>query len=325
MDGAINMKKKKTKKKNVFIIIICIIIAIFVGAYLYGTYLFSKISKKKLPKSNEELGIKEIPDRKNDNDIVNIAFFGLDRRNPNESSRSDSIMIISIDPKREKVKVTSVMRDTYVSIPGYEDTRINHAYAYAGPLLAIKTINSNFDMDIRNYATVDFFGLEKLIDKVGGVEMDVSAAEADLMNSYIAGINKITGESSNFVNPGTQVLNGRQAVAYSRIRYVGNGDYERTERQRDILNKLFVKIKASGATNIPNLMSTVLPYVETSLTNTEMLDLSMKVMGFDGDVIEQFRIPVDGYFTNQNIRGMAVLVPDIQANKEKLHEFIYEK
>jgi polyisoprenyl-teichoic acid--peptidoglycan teichoic acid transferase len=313
--------KKKAKIGSIFII--TIIVAGILGGYLYTKSMFNKMVRTELPVTDEELGITtELEDETTVNaqqtekvdqfekkeDIVNIAFFGLDRRNPDEASRSDSIMIVSINRKAQRVKVTSLMRDMYVPIPGKTDNRINAAYAFGGAALAIKTINSNFGLNVRDYVMVDFFGLQDIIDKVGGVEIDVKAYETEWC----------------FVNkPGLQNLNGKQALAYSRIRYVGNGDYERTERQRKVLNVLFKEIKAQGVTKLPGVINTLLPYVETNLSDDEISELAMDAFKFHTENIEQFRLPVDGTFKNQKIRGMAVLVPDIEENKVRLNNFIY--
>ncbi len=295
-------------KKKIIIGILCAIVVVLSGVYIWGYSLLGRIQKNKITKNDDELGItKSSVDNSEGEGIINIAFFGVDRRSPNQSSRSDSIMVISIDSKNQRVKASSLMRDMYVPIQGHGETKINHSYAYGGPVLAIKTINSNFDLDIRNYVTIDFFGFEKMIDKIGGVEIDINSSEAKILN----------------VKSGLQKLNGKQAIAYSRIRYVGNADYERTERQRKVLNEIFKKVKSKGVIELPGVMSTILPYVETSLSNGEILQLGTKVMGFKTEGMEQFRVPVDGLYKGQKIRGMSVLVPDIEKNKKKLHEFIY--
>lgn len=312
----------KKRSKIIIGVILGLAILLVGGGYIYTQSLLSQMTRTELPKSDEELGITPQAsitpteankpdtvkqDEKRD-DILNIVFFGLDRRNPDDNSRSDSIMVISLNKKAEKVKVSSLMRDMYIPIPGKEDNRINAAYAYGGPLLAIKTINSNFGLNIRDYVTIDFFGLEDLIDKVGGVTIDVKAYETKL---------------SLVDKPGPQKLNGKQALAYSRIRYVGNADYERTERQRRVLNELFKTIKAQGTAKLPSMVSTLLPYVETSLSNNEIINLAVEAAKFNTNSIEQFRLPVDGTFKSQTIRGMSVLVPNVEENKLKLNEFIY--
>lgn len=256
--------------------------------------------------------------------ITNIVFFGLDRRSPKESSRSDTIMVISLDEKKQKIKVTSLMRDMYIPIPGKGKNRINSAYAFGGASLAIKTINTNFGLEIKDYVTVDFFGLEKLIDTLGGVSINVSNQEAKFLNEYLEEVNNITGNTVSGIKGGSQTLNGRQAVAYCRIRYVGHGDYERTERQRKVLNEILKKLKKNGVTKLPKTISTILPYVKTSLSSGEILKLGIKGIGFKTDNIVQYRLPVDGTYKSQYISGMAVLVPNIEENKIKLYEFIYK-
>lgn len=322
----------RLKKNKIIIIIIIILIALSsITGYIYIS-LFSKIKKVEIPKDNDYLGkINEEPkiNKKmvDDKKIVNILFLGLDRRNPKEPSRTDCIMIVSIDKNKKEVKVSSLMRDMYVPIPEKGYNRINAAFAFGGPALSIKTINFNFELNIDKFVAVDFLGLEKLIDMLGGIEVDVSKEEAKVLNSYVKELNNLNSEAESVsgINPGINLLNGRQAVSYSRIRYVGNADYERTERQREVLNKIFKKLKAQGITKIPSTISNMLPYVETNLTNMEILDLALDAMKFDADNIEQFRVPVDGTFKSQNIRGMAVLVPDLEENKRRLKEFIYGK
>lgn len=312
----------KRKPLIITVSIAAAILLIFGGIYFYTNSMLNKIKKVQIPKNNEDLGISSKSYESNEK-VINIVFFGLDRRNPDQSSRSDSIMVVSIDNVNKKVKVTSLMRDMYVPIPEKGSNRINAAYAFGGPLLSIKTINSDFNLDIKNYVAVDFFGLEKLIDKVGGVEINVSAAEAKVLNNYLSELNKLNGDKTPDVTAGQQILNGRQAVAYSRIRYVGNADYERTERQRRVLNELFKKLKAQGTVKLPGTISQMLPYVETSLTNSEIMDYALDCMKFNANSIVQYRLPADGCFKSQKIRGMDVLVPDMEKNKSLLHEFIY--
>ena len=308
-------------KKKIIFIVIGIFVLAAAGTAFYVHSALGLVHRAELPVNDSDLGITPAPTentaqsstgqdntKAESSEIVNIALFGLDRRNPDEASRSDSIMIVSIDGKTRNIKITSLMRDMYVQIPGKQDNRINAAYAFGGPALAIKTINTLFGLDIKNYVTIDFDGLTNLIDKVGGIEINVKPEEVNL-----------TGVSS----AGQQNLNGKQALAYSRIRHVGNADYERTERQRNVLNLLYRKIRSQGLLKLPGLITELLPYVETSLTDSDILKYSLNVAGFNAENLQQFRLPVDGTFTSSTIRKMMVLVPDIEKNKEKLHEFIY--
>jgi LCP family protein required for cell wall assembly len=315
-------RKKKKSRKILFLFIIVGLIGFAFGAY--GFNLLDKIDNTKITQSDEELGISE-ENAKSDK-VINIALFGLDRRETSGNTRSDTIMIASLDKEFNKIKLTSIMRDSYVEIPGRGMDKINHAYAFGGPELAIKTINQNFDMNIRDFVTVDFYGLEEIIDAMGGVEIEVKSNEVKDINKNMDQVDKLTNTSSPKVqNAGLQTLTGRQAVAYSRIRKVGNGDYERTERQRKVLEQVLSKGMNAGVTKYPKLLNTMLPYVETSLSKANILSLGTSTLSSGIRKIDQYRIPVDGYVKGQMIKGVSYVVPNtLEDNVELLDKFIYE-
>lgn len=297
--------------KKILIGILVIIIGLVGGVGFYINTMLNQVDGTNISQSDEDLGIEQSVDEKELPDVTNIALFGLDRRDPTENSRSDSIMIATLDLEHKKVKLSSIMRDTYVSIPGRGMDKINHAYAFGGPELAIRTINENFAMDIRDYVMVDFYGMKDIINTLGGVEIDIKPEEVS---------------RSKVSSPGLQTLNGEQALAYSRIRYVGNGDYERTDRQRRVLEQLMGKILNAGALQYPKIASSLLPYVETSLSKGEILKLGTSAFASGVSSLEQYRIPVDGYAKGQKMNGIYYLVPqDLKANVELLHGFIYGK
>ena len=235
------MTKSNNKKVKIFLSIVVMMAVIAVCTYAGGRLIIknkiSTIKKVDIPKVPEQIGIDttifkpaETVLKKGDT-ITNILLLGIDSRDPkSDVGRSDSIMILTIDEKNDKLKVTSIMRDSLVSIDGHGQEKINHAHAYGGALLSLKTVNQNYNMNIMNYIKVDFFGMAKLIDYVGGVEIDVSASEVPLINSYgteVAIIEKT--QIVPVVKAGPQNLSGSQAVAYSRIRYVGRDDFQRTK------------------------------------------------------------------------------------------------
>jgi LCP family protein required for cell wall assembly len=290
-----------------------------------GGYLFRYKKQPFIKKSSTGTAVEAV-DKKRYKEVTNIAFFGLDESKVKFSSRSDVIMVVSLDSKYEKVKVTSLMRDMYVKIPGKEDNRINAAYSYGGAELALKTINSDFGLDIKNYVTVDLLGLQKIIDSVGGIEIDVKKNEVPYLNDAPLPGDDTTIDK-NFVcvsKEGIQILNGRQAVAYARIRYTGNADYERTERQRRVLNELLKKIKGKGILKLPGLVKDMRPYVKTNMSVIDIITLGTKTLKFKAVSIEQYRLPVDGTYKSADIRGMSILVPDMDVNRKKLFQFIYE-
>lgn len=322
-------KKKKRKKKKVILIsfglVIALIISICVG---YVTTEFSKIKRTAISDSNADLGISSdaAAQSKNPDAPINILLLGTDRRNTHENGNSDSIMIATIDRKYKKIKLSSIMRDSRVSIDKVGLGKINEAYARGGAQLMIKTINENFNTDIRDFVSVDFFGLEKIIDAVGGISIDVKQAEIPIMNQYIKEVSDLEKQTPPFIkSAGMQKLSGRQAVAYSRIRYVGNGDYERTERQRTVLSEMFDKVKNEGLSGYQKLINEILPNTETSLSMSEILGDAKDVVTSGTKTVEQSRFPTDSDSHTAMINGVSYIVIDNMNNtKDKLHKFIYD-
>lgn len=319
-------KKKKKKKKSLgFKILMGLLFTLLAVLIIGGGYIIGILSKMEKTKLNtEDLGIieEEFDQYKNANKITNIALFGVDSVS-GEGGRSDSIMVATVDPVHKKLKITSIMRDSYVYIDGYGQDKINHSYAYGGPELAIKTINENFGLNIKNYATVDFSSLPVIIDLLGGIDIEITNEELEYINEYINHLNYIEGKSSsNIYSAGIQHLDGIQALAYSRIRYTAGGDYERTQRHRTVLNALFNKILSSPVTSYPALLNDLLPYVETSLSTTEILSLATEVASI-GNNLEQDRFPRDGYAEGANINGIYYLTFDIETAKQQMREYIF--
>lgn len=337
-------------KGRVFKLLVSLFI-LFLFIIASSNMYLSKMKYVKLPDDNESLGIKkeepykeqqsedkapgtddlkikvEDADNKDtlDGQIMNIVLLGSDRRYKGEASHTDAIIILTIDGVHKKLKVSSVMRDTYVQVHGHGKTKINHAYAYGGPQLIIRALNENFGLDIRDFVFVDFNGFEKAIDSVGGVEVEVKKCELGETNYRIkemAGIRR--ARPSYLRQAGKQVLNGQQALAYSRIRKVGNGDYERTDRQRRVLEALFKKVKEVGAIKYPFIVANILPFTETSLSKTDILKLGTYILNADVRSIEQRRFPGDECSRGKMIDKVWYLVTDIKATKKQLHQFIYE-
>jgi len=302
--------------KKFLVISIAVLVLILGGFMFYVNNMLNKIKPKErvnIQKPNQNINTK----------TINVILFGIDARDLNAPSRSDTIIIVSINPQNKKVKLISLMRDMYIKIPGKGENRINAAYAFGGPELALKTINENFDLNITDYATVNFYGFEKIIDQVGGVEINVKEDEIKYINSYMKETAKLFGgEYREVKTAGLQTLNGRQALGYSRIRYVGHGDYERTERQRRVLTEVFNKVKNQSIPKKIGLINNMLPYIETNLSRSQIINLVTMFSNLDEYQIEQLRIPIDNSYKSQKIHGMAVLVPDIEKNKNAIHEFL---
>lgn len=318
-----------SKGKKVILWIIGILLTMIIGivasGYFYFNHLVNKTTKVEINKEN--IGITEKVEEKlskYSDTIINIALFGVDA-DEGEVGRSDSIMIATIDTVHKKLKLTSVMRDSYVDIEGYGYDKINHAYAFGGPELAINTLNRNFDLNIKDFVSVNFSTLPKIIDKLGGVDIDVDAEELNYINGYINSINNINGTSSpNISSVGVQHMDGTQAMAYCRIRYTSGGDYKRTERHREVLSAIFSKAISLNVTTYPSLLNEILPMVETSLKSSDILDLANEVLKMGKSTLEQERFPRDGYCQGEMINGVYYLTFDKATTVNQIHDYIFE-
>ena len=301
------------KKRN---IIIVVVLALILGIFLYGYSYLNDIKTVKISKKDKDLGIKSKKNDEKNKEVINIALFGGDGRSEKDVSRSDSIMILSIDKTHKKLKLSSIMRDTYVDIHGHGMTKLNHAYAYGGPELAIRTINENFNLNIRDYAFVNFDSFEKVVDTIGGVDIELNQSEVNEINKNVQG--------SSIKGPGMNHLNGKQALAYSRIRKIGNGDYERTERQRRVMQEIFDKGKNIGITKYPEVVDSVFPYVETSYSKMDIVKLGSYGLTNNIRTLEQNRFPKDEHSHGQFIGKVWYLVTDLEKTEKEIHNFIYE-
>lgn len=322
-----NRSKKKKKKSILFKILIGFLIVLFIAVLSVGGYflgMYNKLNTVTIDKGN--LGIdskEEFKEYDNVNKIKNIALFGVDQLDGN-AGRSDSIMVATLDPVHNKLKITSIMRDSYVNIEGHGMDKINHAYAFGGPELAIKTINQNFGLNIENFVTVDFSSLPKIIDNLGGIQIEIRADEVDFINDYINTLNTDEGtHSANLYSSGYQTLDGIQALAYSRVRYTSGGDYERTERQRTVLNALFEKLLSISPSEYPTIASNLMQYVQTNLTISDVLSLGTKVLGLGNGTLEQDRFPRDGSCNSDSIDGVYYLTFNIDEIKHQMRDYIF--
>ena len=260
----------------------------------------------------------------NNEKYINVALFGLDKRSENEKARSDSIIIANINFEEKKINVVSILRDTLVDIKGYGNEKLNHAYAYGGAPLALKTINSNFYLNIDKYVAVDFFSLAKAIDIIGGVDIELKDYEGNQINNNLVEINNIEGlpKGTDYIKGyGLKTLNGRQVVAYSRIRKEGNGDYERTQRQRNILIQLISKVQGQTSEKKFEIGMEIMGQVNTNLSMEYIENIASKILYEDKFEIKQYRIPQEGTFKSEISNGMWVINADMDKNIKLLHSY----
>lgn len=303
-------KKSKSKKKKILIYSITTILAfifiVVVGGYIYINKTLDKVESIEV--NTDNIGIKT-ETKEEFKEIKNIALLGIDSRDDDLVGRSDSIMILTLDSVHNKIKLSSIMRDSYVNIDGHGMDKINHAYAFGGAELALKTLNENFDLNISEVMVVNFSSLVNIIDKIGGVNINITDEEV----SHISGIS----------SPGEHLLNGNQALAYSRIRYATGGDYKRTERQRTVINSIFNKLKDTSLTEYPQLVNEFLPYIQTNMSKSALLGLSTEFSGLAMKGLEQDRFPRDGQAEGQMINGVYYLTFDIENVKTSMKDYIF--
>jgi len=238
--------------------------------------------------------------------------------------RTDVIVIATLNTVTKEVKLTSLMRDMYVQIPGYQDNKLNSAYEKGGLDLLYETIALNFDLRLDGCAMVNFENFEKIVDKLGGLEITLTEGEAKYLNST----NYISNPLNRNVVAGKQLLNGNQVLGYSRVRKRAtitgnNNDYGRTDRHRIVLNAIFDKYKTKSKVELASTMVSLLPMITTDIDSGcfELLLNTFIEMGTTE--MSQLRIPADNAFDDAKVRGMSVLIPDLSANREILHSFIF--
>lgn len=248
---------------KVLFIILIILLLIIGSVAVFVVNKLNKINYVEISKEEIEVntGVEE-----NLSGYRNIALFGIDTRDDTyEGSRSDCIMIASINHDTKEIKIVSVYRDTYLNIPGRGLDKVNHAYAYGGPALSMSTLNTNLDLDITEFATVNFTATKDIINAIGGVTLTVTDAEAKSIPRISSG--------------GTYLLDGEQALAYGRIRKIDN-DYKRTERMRTVVMAVFEKAKTMSITELNKLANQLLPEIYTNISATEILALIPKIYSY---------------------------------------------
>lgn len=259
-------------------------------------------------------------------DVVNILLVGEEDLGEEEygRGRTDCMIIATISKKENALKLTSLMRDMYVQIPGYSDNKLNAAYRNGGMSLLEDTIELNFGVAVDGYVLVDFDAFENVIDALGGVEIKLSEIEARYLNSH----NYISKKKYRNVKPGKQILNGNQARGYSRVRYVktANGltdDWGRNYRQRKVLKAIFKKYKSKSAVELVAMLPEIMSLITTDLSKKDMLGYIGLILSINAEKLETLSIPVTGSFTMPYINGMSVLLPSLEQNQEELHNFLF--
>lgn len=258
-----------------------------------------------------------------------LLLIGIDARPGETTGRSDTMIIVTLDPDGNVIKLTSIMRDLYVEIPGRKNNRINATYVFGGPELLMETIELNFGVHIDHYIAVNFSMLGKLIDSIGGLTLTVeNEYYMRRINAVIKQDNRVLGIDRNdqlLTEPGEQLMTGKQAQAYARYRYgTADGDFGRTVRQREIITKIFEKLNQMTAIELMGLVVDNFDNVYTNLSVVDLASYAPVLISMKDAEIQEMRLPIDGGYQSKTIAGMSVLVPNREKNMQALLEFLGE-
>lgn len=352
------MKKKQSTLQRRMLQVLCVVLAIvlvvLLGATIWMESLLGQIKREEGPVETlsqaelEDLLFATEPDDvgftgeeideadvtvpssaaeliSNAEEMLNILLVGQDRREGQGRQRSDAIILCTVNKQTKTMTMTSFMRDMYVKIPGFYNQRINVAYAVGGYKALSNTLEYNFGIKTDHYIEVDFSGFEKAIDLVGGVDIELTKAEANYLNSRGNWDADTEYDGSWKLKEGMNHMTGEQALAYSRTRYVStteeSGDFGRTSRQRVVLSKLIEKAKSLSLAELYNLVNGLIPLIKTDMSNQEIMSYVMDYVPLLPELnVETLRIPADGTYSNKKINGMAVILPNLSKNQEILEE-----
>lgn len=323
-------EKARKKRTKIFLFIIEIFILIIMGVVLYGVLKVEKVGKVDLPE--EDIVINPEVEEKIETTMRgyrNIALFGVDSTTGalTKNTRSDTIMIASINLDTGECRLVSVYRDTYLNLSNDSYNKCNAAYAKGGPMQAINMLNMNLDLNITDFVTVGFAGLSDTIDALGGIMIDVDDAELKHINNYqICMAEDLKRSYTPVTGTGYQLLDGLQATAYCRIRYTAGDDFKRAERQREVLMAIAEKAKTSSPTTLNSVANAIFDKEEiyTSLDVTEILELLSEITKYE--IVDQAGFPADNMRATGTIgsKGSCVVPLSLADNVQWLHEFLFK-
>lgn len=312
-------KKKSWSTTKKVVLSLVMVLVILIGTVLgFYKHIKNKIYVKKEPSiSNNDSEFKEVEG------ITNVLLIGVDARDLDEPCRSDSMIIATLDNNNKKVKLTSLFRDTLVDIPGHGEAKLNAAYMLGGPELLMKTVKETYNVSIDKYIIINFWGFETIVDYIGGIEVDVKDYQLEELNKYIG--ESTGGNDCPVEKAGIQTLNGKQALSYARIRYNVGDEYERTDRQREVIFKVIEKLQNTKPSKYLGIMNTMLEYIKTNIDPLEALNMAYTIYKLPSLDVEQLQIPLVALSETRNYKELgSVFLMDRLQNASILYNFIYE-
>ena len=312
-------KKKKWSTTKKVVLSLLAVLVILVGTVLgFYQHVKNKIYIEKEPSiSKSDTEFQEVKG------ITNVLLIGVDARDLDEPCRSDSMIIATIDNNNKKVKLTSLFRDTLVDIPGHGEAKLNAAYMLGGPELLMKTVKETYNVSIDKYIIINFWGFETIVDYIGGIDVDVKDYQLEELNKYIG--ESTGGNDCPVEKAGIQTLNGKQALSYARIRYNVGDEYERTDRQREVIFKVIEKLQNTKPSKYLGIMNTMLEYIKTNIDPLEALNMAYTIYKLPSLDVEQLQIPLVALSETRNYKELgSVFLMDRLQNASILYNFIYE-
>lgn len=320
-------RKKKTHLGRKIFCVILVLVLLFVGGagaygYLRVQKILAAVDYQPLSQSqyiaNSELASADY--------VKNILLIGVDAREGEEAekTRSDTMMLVTIDTRNKQIKLTSFLRDMYLEIPGYREDKLNAAQSHGGTQLLVDTLEYNFKVDIDNYMLVSFDMFTAIIDELGGVDVEITDKEAKYINSKDHMDIEDVYAFPEALSGGMQHFTGAQALWYSRIRYL-DSDFMRTQRQRKVITAIVKEAVGQSPVALLDMVEKVMPMVKTDLTEDEMMDLGLHALTYLKYDIVQMQVPLSDAYKSATRRGQSVLLPDMDKNRTAFKQFVFEK
>ena len=319
---------KKRRKVIIFGIEIVVILVMVAVLYLVMTHTNNEGPKFTVLETEELRIPEEVQQDETMKGYMNIALFGVDATKESQlykGSRSDSVMIASVNMDTGDIKLVSIYRDTYLNIGTDSYQKANAAYSYGGAEQAVKMLNMNLDMDITNFVTVGYKGLSEVIDGLGGIYIDVDSEEIKHINNYQIGIAEVLKcDYTPVTETGTQLLNGLQATAYCRIRYTAGNDFKRAARQREVSQAIEDQAKTADYATLSKVFNNAIDDIYTSLDSKDILDLLSNIANYR--IVDEGGFPEETMRDTGNIgaKGSCVIPVDLESNVVWLHQFLFD-
>ena len=322
-----NWFKRLSVGKKIAVCLGSLILCLLASGVVYAASKLGKLDTQEIPKEDIVINA-EVQEKLADlgEGYLNVALFGVDSRQGDleKGTRTDCIIVASLNKKTKEVRMVSVYRDTLLDLSEGTLQKCNAAYSFGGPAQAINMLNMNLDLDIQNYVTVDFAAIADAIDLLGGLDIEIIDAEVDPMNKYIGETASVAGKEANYISgPGMQHLDGVQATTYARIRSTAGGDFKRTERQRIVIEKVVEKVQKSDLKTINSIIDAVFPNISTNFSIAEILNYAKYFAEYKFG--ENAGFPFDK--TTDTISGLgSIVIPvTLEDNVKQLHEFLFEE